>query len=102
MQRVHAHGVTRRLDGLAAPARGLKHAKLRLQLRGVPPESLERLANLVGVVALPALGQVLEARKRGERRLLSWFLNAAIAASPSERKYAGFIGQSGTGLGPVS
>src|SRR5260370_8999686 len=39
----------------------------------MPPERLERLTNLVGVVAVAALRQVFEARERGERRLLSGF-----------------------------
>src|SRR6267142_5152485 len=37
-------------------------------------KSLECLAHLVGVVAVPALRQVFEARERREQRLLSWFL----------------------------
>src|SRR5438094_4419240 len=37
-------------------------------------KSLECLAHLVGVVTVPALRQVFEARERREQRLLSWFL----------------------------
>ena len=38
MQRIHAHGVPGGLDGLPAPARGLQHPQLRLELGGVPTE----------------------------------------------------------------
>src|SRR6266550_2409511 len=37
-------------------------------------KSLECLAHLVGVVTVPALRQVFEARERREQRLLSWFV----------------------------
>src|SRR5213075_1850677 len=47
VQRVHADGMTGRLDGLAAPAGRLQHAELRLQLRGMAPERLEGFANAV-------------------------------------------------------
>jgi hypothetical protein len=66
MQRVHPDRVARRLDGLAAPTRRLQHAQLRLQLRRVAAERLERLADRVGVVPLALLGQVLEPRERGQ------------------------------------
>ena len=66
MQRVHPDGVTRRLDGLAAPARGLQHPQLRLKLRRVTAEGLERLAHAVGVVAVALTLDVLEPRQRGE------------------------------------
>ena len=39
--------------------------------------------------------RLTEARERRERRLLSWFLCGHSAASPSGRKYAGFIGRFG-------
>ena len=51
----------------------VQHPQLRLELGGVPTECLEGLPDLVGVVAVPAPGQVFEARERGERGLLSWF-----------------------------
>src|SRR3954465_12729788 len=59
----------------------------------MPPERLERIANLLGVVAVSALRQVFEARERGQRGLLSWFLCGHLRLA-FWRKYAGFTGRS--------
>ena len=66
MQRVHAHGVAARLGGAAA-AGCLQHAQLRLQLRDVAAEGLERLAHAVRVETVAAARQS-STRKRGQLR----------------------------------
>src|SRR5207244_9960156 len=66
MERVHPHGVARRLDLLGAAPGGLEHSKLCLQLRGMAAERLERLANAVLVVALAGALEVLDPRQRGQ------------------------------------
>ena len=47
----------------ARPAGGLEHAELRLQLGGVAAEGVEGVANALRVEAVPASGDVLEARQ---------------------------------------
>src|SRR5581483_4759087 len=46
VQRVHAHGMPAGLAAAGAGTRGLKHAELRLELRDVTTEGVERLADL--------------------------------------------------------
>ena len=96
MQGVHADCMTGGLDRLAASTGRLEHAELRLELGRVAAERLEGVAHLLGVVAVPALRQVFEARERRQRGLLSGFLSChlRLALRP---KYAGSIGRSGIG-----
>ena len=68
VQRIHAHCVTGRLDP-ALPG-GLEHAQLDLELRRVAPERLERVANLVAVIAVGRSAEILDARQRRQRRCL--------------------------------
>ena len=73
VQRVHAHGVTARLD-LAAARRRLEDAELHLELGRVPSEGLERLRDALRVVtAVSQRREILDARKRRERSLLCSF-----------------------------
>jgi hypothetical protein len=65
VQRVHANGVRRRLD-LRRPGSRLEHPQLRLQLSGMAPERVERLAHRVGRVAVAAAREILEPRERGQ------------------------------------
>ena len=65
VQRVHPHGVSRRLDLRRSPGR-LEHAQLRLQLRRVAAERVEGLAHGLDVVAVAGASQVLERRQRGQ------------------------------------
>ena len=68
VQRVHPNGMTGRLHRRGA-AGGLKDAELRLELRRVPAEGVERLAHTVGVVAAAGrLRQIFEARHCRQRR----------------------------------
>src|SRR5262249_56880245 len=68
-----ADGVPRRLE-LCAPSGGLQDAQLHLKLRRVPPEGLEGLLDALLVVAAAGHGrQLLDARERRQRRLLSSF-----------------------------
>jgi hypothetical protein len=64
VKRIHPDRVTRRLDGGCAASSGsLEDAELRLQLRGVATEGVERFADAVGVVATAGrLRDVLEPR----------------------------------------
>jgi len=87
VQRVHPNGMTGRLHRRRA-AGGLKHAELRLELRGVPAEGVERLAHTVGVVAAAGrLRQIFETGQCRQRRRgrLAGFLRCGHGAlgSPS-------------------
>jgi hypothetical protein len=63
VERVHAHGVTRRLDRRASTRAGrLEDAQLRLHLRGVATERVEGLAHALGIEAVADLRDVLVAR----------------------------------------
>jgi hypothetical protein len=67
VQRVHADGMPGGLDvgGLVC---GLEHAELRLQLRRVAAEGVERLAHALLVVALAGALELLHGRQRGQTR----------------------------------
>jgi hypothetical protein len=67
VQRVHANGVTARLD-LARAAGGLEDAKLGLKLDGVAAEGLEGVAYGLLVEASLDPGKILEPRQRRHRR----------------------------------
>ena len=67
VQRVHADGVTARLD-LARAAGGLEDAKLSLELDGVAAEGLEGVAYGLLVEASLDRGKILEPRQRRHRR----------------------------------
>src|SRR5215467_10032717 len=67
MQRIHAHGVSRRLDGGAAPGR-LEHAELGLQLGRVAPEGVEGIPDALGVEAVADARYLLDRRQRRQRR----------------------------------
>ena len=56
-----------RLD-VGGRASGLEHAKLGLELGGVAPEGIERLAHTLLVVALAGALELLHGRKRGQSR----------------------------------
>src|SRR5262249_38591768 len=89
-----ADGVPRRLE-LCAPSGGLQDAQLHLKLRRVPPEGLEGLLDALLVVAAAGHGrQLLDARERRQRRLLSSFACHQLG------KYGDCIG--GRGLTPLS
>ena len=68
-----------------ALARRLEDAELHLELRRVAPEGVERLANLVAVVAVGRARQVLDPRQRHQRRCFGrslWtFARHALVAS---------------------
>jgi hypothetical protein len=66
MERVHAHGVAGRLD-VRGLARGLEHAELCLQLRRVPPERVEGVADAALVVALAGAAELLQRWQRRQR-----------------------------------
>jgi hypothetical protein len=69
VQRVHAHRVTGRIDAGRLAGR-LEHAQLCLQLQRVAAETVEGLADALGLVgAVAGLRQVLEPRERGQGRL---------------------------------
>ena len=80
--RERADGVPGRLGALA---RRLEDAKLHLELGRVAPEGVERLANLVAVVAVGRARQVLDPRQRHQRRCFGrslWtFARHALVAS---------------------
>jgi hypothetical protein len=63
VQGVHADCVAGRLDRLSAATGGLEDAQLRLQLRSVTPERVERLAHTLGIETIARARDVLEARK---------------------------------------
>jgi hypothetical protein len=67
MERVHSDCVARCLDGGGA-ARRLEHAELRLELCRMAAESVESLANALGIETVPACGDVLETRQARQRR----------------------------------
>ncbi len=64
MERVHAHGVAGRLD-IGGLARRLKHPQLRLELGGVAPEGVERLADALLLVAVAGAMELFQTGKRG-------------------------------------
>ena len=66
VERVHPHGVAGRLD-VRGLARSLEHPQLRLELSGVAPEGVERLADALLLVAV-AGPQLVQTWKRGQPR----------------------------------
>ena len=49
-------------------ARRLEHAQLRLELGGVAPEGVERLADALLLVAVAGALELFQTRKRGQPR----------------------------------
>ncbi|MBA2461456.1 MAG: hypothetical protein H0V45_06795 [Actinobacteria bacterium] len=67
VESVHANGVTRGVD-VRRLARGLQNAKLRLELRGMAPEGVERVAHALLVEALARAAKLINRRQRSQRR----------------------------------
>ena len=65
MQRVHADGVSRRLDA-GGLRRRVEHAQLRLQLSRVAAEGIEGLADRLLVESVARALKLLDGRKRGQ------------------------------------
>jgi hypothetical protein len=88
MQRVHPDRMACGLD-LTAARSSLEHSQLDLELRRVPPKSLEGIAHALGLVAASGQGrQLLDA---WERRQGGLALSSAFSRHRS-REYGDTIG----------